>query len=183
MTAKKRATSRTQPTPKKAAGYVISAPNPFYEGYFYDGKVRFIEGKARITDALARTALYRTGDSKVGVPFEDAEQLTRHFMDTVGNDDESERQFKVAPPLSDRSEEARLVAPYYDRRVDGEFIAVTPKPDAPEWALTSLAAPDESNPNLGRTRGDRLKTRAPVMDRPLAPGPKNRVLKEEPANV
>lgn len=89
---------------KKAAAYTISAPNPFYEGFFYDDKLRFIEGKARITDALARTVQGRDGVSHETYFFEDAEEMARHFMDTIGTSNDSAgkptvRTYRITPEL------------------------------------------------------------------------------------
>lgn len=88
----------------KAAAYTISAPNPYYEGFFYDNKMRFIDGKARITDALAKTVKMRDGVSHDEYFFEDAEEMARHFMDTIGTERDvrgnlTERSFTVTPPL------------------------------------------------------------------------------------
>lgn len=120
MPAKKRTTKKTEKAPAKAAAYTISAPNPFYEGRYYDGKVRFIDGKARITDALARTVKIRDGVSHQEYFCEDAEELTRHFMDTVGNDftekgEPGPRAFKVTPPLVNLAPVVDDLTPNADR--------------------------------------------------------------------
>ncbi len=103
MPAKKRSAKKPAKA-VKAAAYTISAPNPAYEGFFYERKLRFIDGKARVTDALAKTVQAYDGLSHELYFFEDAEEMTRHFMDMVGQnlDDlarATERTYKVTPPL------------------------------------------------------------------------------------
>lgn len=125
MPAKKRAKrSATKASlPRSASLYVISAPNPGYEGFLMDGRVRFIDGKARITDALARQCTYRDGIENADVPFENAEALARFIMDQIGTDRGTpHRNYRITPPLP---------------------------------VLAQI--PDEYNPNLGRSRRDRIR--------------------------
>jgi hypothetical protein len=133
------AKKKTERQTAKAAAFTISAPNPFYEGRFYDGKMRFIDGKARITDSLARTVKMRDGVSHGEYFFEDAEEMARHFMDTIGgNLDEqgqpTERSFKITPALAQ-------LAPVID----------------------------ENTPNAGRPRRDRKRPGGVVRNMEVMP--------------
>ena len=149
-----RATSREADN-KPASAYTILSPNASFEGRFYDGALRFIEGKAKITDALARTCSYKDGSTNELVAFEDAEQMARHFMDSMSGS--PGREFRIVPELPDLASEAARVSPHFDRTPEGDDIRVEPKADAPDWARDSKAAPDSYNPNLGRSRGDRVR--------------------------
>lgn len=155
---KGRAASRKAPA-KPATAYTIIAPNPSFETggtkSFYDGAIRFIEGKARITDAQARTISYKDGATNEVVPFENAEALVRHFMDSMSGT--PGREWRCVPDLPDLAAEAERVTAHFDRTPQGDDIRVEAKPDAPEWARISRAAPDEYNPNLGRARRDRQR--------------------------
>jgi len=145
----KRTKSKAKPRGAvKATAYTISAPNPFYEGYFYDKKLRFIEGKARITDALARTIQGYDGLSHEAYFFEDAEEMARHFMDTIGNNFDdlgrpTERTYKITPDLP-------ALAPVIDdltpnagrprrRRVRNQAVMAEPPPPG----VPAGADPDE----------------------------------------
>lgn len=159
MATKKGAAARRTAPAKPANAYTIIAPNATFETqanrHFYDGKLRFIEGKARITDALARTCTYKDGVSTEVVPFDSAAQMARHFLDSMSGT--PGREWRCVPELPDLVSEAAKVSPYFTRTPEGDGIRVEPKPDAPESVLNSLAAPDEYNPNLGRARGDRIR--------------------------
>lgn len=144
---------------KPANAYTILAPVATFETqtgrHFYDGKLRFIEGKAKITDAFARTCTYKDGISNEVVPFDSAAQMVRHFLDSMSGT--PGREWRCVPDLPDLVSEAERVSPHFIRTSEGDGVRVEPKPDAPESARTSIAAPDEYNPNLGRARGDRIR--------------------------
>jgi hypothetical protein len=146
----------------KAVAYTISAPNPYYEGFYYDNKLRFIDGKAKVTDALARTVKMRDGVSHDEYVFEDAEEMARHFMDTIGNnfDDQgkpTERSYKITPELpylepviDDLTPNAGR--PRRGRRRPGEVVRA---PIVPSPAGLPAGADDDA---VGRTaQGQRTK--------------------------
>lgn len=136
-----RTRSRVAEKPVHANAYTIIAPNAGFEGYLFDGKVRFIEGKARITDAIAKRCGYRDGISNGLVMFENAEQCARYL---------------IALFKEQRSD--------LDGQVDRPgYRCHPPLPPLP------AAEPDEFNPNLGRSPRDRVRAQR-VMDVPPPPG-------------
>lgn len=147
MPAKKRSAKKPAKA-VKAAAYTISAPNPDYEGFFYERKMRFIDGKARVTDALAKTVQAYDGLSHELYFFEDAEEMTRHFMDTIGQnlDDlgrSTDRTYKVTPPLPDLPFVVDELTPNAGRprrrRVRGQVVPAEPAPPG----VPAGADPDE----------------------------------------
>lgn len=167
MPAKKKngkAARRTAVVPRDR-GYTISAPNAAFEtgpntptGHYF-GKLRFIDGKARVTDAFARTCTYRDGTSGEDVFFENAEQLVRFFLSQTSSPG---REFTVTPELSDLNLDAAKLSPYFNRIPEGDDIRVELKADAPEWVREYVEEhpdrlPDEYNPNLGRSRRERIR--------------------------
>ena len=154
-----RAASRKAPA-KQVSAYTIVAPNPAFETdgvrlpHFY-GKIRFIEGKARITDALARTCTYHDGTTNEEIPFDSAEQLVRYFLDQMSGT--PGREWRSVPELADLAGEAATISKHFDRIPEGDDIRVEPKADAPEHVRSSQAAPDSFNPNLGRSRRERIR--------------------------